>query len=76
MMIRTIGKALLILSGGLILGMVGMLIGALIGGNYATGFQFNGVRGYEATGQLGFMTGAAIGVLLSWFRLCKKKTPV
>ena len=71
-MIKNIWKALLILSVGLILGMVGMLIGALIGGNYATEFQFNGVRGYEATGQLGFVIGAAIGVLVSWFRLCKK----
>ena len=71
-MIMIIWKALLILLSGLILGMVGMLIGVLIGGNYATGFQFNGVRGYEASGQVGFIIGAALGVIVSLKRIENK----
>ncbi len=71
-MIKIVWKALLILSAGLILGMVGMLIGALIGGNFATSFQFNGVRGYEATGQVGFIIGISLGVFVSWKRFKNK----
>ena len=70
-MLKILGKAAIVVLSGLILGLIGMLIGALIGGNFATGFQFNGVRGYEATGQVGFILGAAIGVLVSWFRMRK-----
>ena len=71
-MLRTIWKVVIVFASGLALGLVGMLIGALIGGNYATGFQFNGVRGYEATGQVGFILGAAIGALVSWIRMGKR----
>ena len=71
-MMKTIWKLVIILFSGFILGMLGMFIGALIGGNYATGFQFNGLRGYEATGQVGFILGAALGVLISWMRIKNK----
>ena len=57
---------------GIICGIVGMGIGAYLGGNYATSFQFNGVRGYEATGQIGFIVGAALGVIIAWKRMKKK----
>jgi cytochrome bd-type quinol oxidase subunit 2 len=42
----------------------GMLIGAWFGGNYAENFQFNGVRGYEATGQIGLLCGVFVLILL------------
>jgi uncharacterized membrane protein YeaQ/YmgE (transglycosylase-associated protein family) len=38
------------------------LIGAFIGGNFMTDFKFNGVQGYEATGQIGAILGAVVGV--------------
>jgi hypothetical protein len=57
---------------GLTLGVLGMLVGALIGGNFATGFQLLGVRGYEATGQVGLILGAALGVLICWRRIKDK----
>jgi len=60
------------LGAGVVGGIVGMIIGAYLGGNYAVGFQFNGVRGYEATGQLGFIIGAALGVIITWKRTKKK----
>ena len=71
-MMNLIGKLPLLLFVGFILGMLGMLIGALIGGNFATEFQFNGVRGYEATGQVGFIIGAALGAMISWKRMKNK----
>ena len=58
---------------GFILGAIGMLVGAWLGGNFATGFVFNGVRGYEATGQIGFILFALIGMVTSWRFMAKKK---
>ena len=42
---------------------VGLLVGATIGGNLAVDFQFAGNRGYEATGVVGALIGLAIGVV-------------
>ncbi len=39
---------------------IGWITGANIGGNYFTHFTFNGVRGYEATGQIGGIVGAVL----------------
>jgi hypothetical protein len=59
------------------LAVVGWAIGASYGGNYATGFEFCGPRGYEATGQigevLGFITGAALGAGLAYLRVGKRR---
>jgi len=57
---------------GLLMGIAGLLIGAIIGGNFMQGFIFNGVQGYEATGQIGLMLGAALG-LISGARLFFKR---
>ena len=65
-------RFLLMLAVGIICGIVGMLIGAYLGGNYATNFQLNGVRGYEATGQVGFVVGAALGIFITWKRMKNK----
>jgi len=59
---------------GIISGAIGMIIGALIGGNYAEQFVFNGVQGYEATGQIGFILGALIGLIAGWWFLLKRKS--
>jgi hypothetical protein len=56
----------------IVLGFFGLIIGALIGGNFATGFSFNGVQGYEATGQVGLIIGTAIGIIIGWLVLRKK----
>ena len=60
-------------------GVVGLLVGANIGGNMAGEFHFAGNRGYEATGVLGALIGLAIGsvggaILLACLRR-KNKTP-
>ena len=69
-------KGAAILVSGLFLGLVGMIVGAYIGGNFAESFVFNGVRGYEATSQLGFWVGIITGVtlgILVLFRRSKRK---
>ena len=48
----------------LILGFIGMVFGTMIGmnigGNYFTSFTFLGLRGYEATGQIGMVIGGML----------------
>lgn len=43
--------------------MVGLAVGVDYGGNFCDRCEFNGVTGYEATGQVGFLVGASVGLL-------------
>ena len=71
---KTILRVFFTLVIGFVLGVIGLFIAMYIGGNYAEDFVFNGVRGYEATGQIGFIIGGAIGLIIgSWFLLRRKK---
>jgi LPXTG-motif cell wall-anchored protein len=70
---KTILRVFLTLVIGFVLGVIGLLISMYIGGNYAEDFVFNGVRGYEATGQIGFILGTLIGLILGWWFLFKRK---
>jgi hypothetical protein len=72
-MLKTTLRILASIAIGFVSGIVGMLIGALIGGNYAEQFVFNGVQGYEATGQIGFILFVLIGIITSWRFLNKRK---
>jgi len=74
-MFKTILRIFLTLIIGFVLGVIGLLIAMYIGGNYADAenFVFNGVRGYEATGQIGFIVGGVIGLIAGWRFLLKKK---
>ena len=56
-MLKRLWKILGVLVIVLITPLFGMLVGAWFGGNYAETFRFNGVRGYEATGQIGLLCG-------------------
>lgn len=73
---RILACLLAVLLGGVLLAVVGGLVGAAYGGNYATDFEFNGLRGYEATVQigviLGFIAGGSLAALLVWF-LAKRR---
>ncbi len=42
-----------------------LLVGAIIGGNFATRFELFGLRGYEATGLIGLFVGVAAGAALA-----------
>jgi len=72
-MLKTVLRVFLTLVIGFVLGVIGLLISMYIGGNYAEDFVFNGVRGYEATGQIGFILGTLIGLILGWWFLFKRK---
>jgi uncharacterized membrane protein HdeD (DUF308 family) len=72
-MLKTILRVFLTLVIGFVLGLIGLFIAMYIGGNYAEDFVFNGVRGYEATGQIGFIIGGAIGLIIGWWFLLKRK---
>jgi hypothetical protein len=53
--------------GSCIAGVVGLGVGADYGGVFCHDCEFNGVRGYEATGLIGFLIGAGVGfVLAAW----------
>ena len=72
---KLILRILLVLLFGLICGILSMIVGAWIGGNYAVDFVFLGVRGYEATGLLSLIVGFIGGSALGWvvvFKLLKK----
>ncbi len=60
----------------IVLALVGLVVGATYGGNYAIEFEFNGERGYEATGQIGAIIGFAAGgplcALLFYIIKCRR----
>lgn len=72
-MLKTILRVFFTLIIGFVLGVIGLLIAMYIGGNYAEDFVFNGVRGYEATGQIGIILGSLIGLITGWWFLFKGK---
>lgn len=74
-MFKLILRVFLAIIIGLVLGVIGLFVSMYIGGNYADAenFVFNGVRGYEATGQVGFILGALIGLITGWWFLFKRK---
>lgn len=72
-MLRLFLRIASLIASGLVIGVFCMLIGAWFGGNYAESFQFVGVRGYEATGQIGFIIGAILGIILSEYFWRRKK---
>jgi hypothetical protein len=72
-MLKTTLRVFLTLILGFVLGVIGLFIAMYIGGNYAEDFVFNGVRGYEATGQIGFIVGGVIGLITGWWFLLKRK---
>ncbi len=45
----------------LLSGVGGLILGSWYGGNYRSSFEFNGVRGYEAFGQIGLAIGTVVG---------------
>lgn len=72
-MFKLILRIFLTLIIGFVLGIIGLFIAMYIGGNYAEDFVFNGVQGYEATGQIGFIIGALTGLVTGWWFLFKRK---
>jgi len=59
---RWLVRLLAVAAGGIVCGIVGLLVGASIGGN-TQDFTFNGMPGYEGGGQLGFVIGSVVGCI-------------
>ena len=72
-MLKNILRIFAVIVIALVFGAIGMIVGALLGGNYAEQFVFNGVQGYEATGQIGFIMGISIGLISGWRFFAKRK---
>jgi hypothetical protein len=72
-MLKTTFQILSVIPIGLFSGAIGLILGTLFGGNFAEQFVFNGVQGYEATGQVGLILGVVIGLLAGWRLLIKRK---
>jgi hypothetical protein len=56
-----------------LLGALGGLLGAYLGGNYWVNFSLFGVRGYEALGLVGFLVGLLGGAILIRMLFLKRK---
>lgn len=71
--IKIILRVLAVILIGFVAAVIGLIVGAIVGGNLAViyellsghEFVFNGRVGYEATGQLGFIFGALMGLTIS-----------
>ena len=74
-MLKTIFRVFAVVLVGFVSGIIGWIVGALIGGNFATQFVFNGVQGYEATGQVGTILATLIGLISTWRFLFNRKSP-
>ena len=66
-------QALVSLVFGFVFGIIGLFVGAWFGGNFATEVVFNGVRGYEATSQIGLILFALVGLVVGWKFMEKRK---
>jgi len=81
-MIRIVIRVLAVIFIGFVCAVIGLILGAVVGGNLAGiyelvlghPFVFNGREGYEATGQIGLILGALIGLVASGVRLFGKRT--
>lgn len=72
-MLKLIWRMIGVLATVIIALLLGLLVGAWFGGNYAEDFQFNGVRGYEATGQVGLLCSVFVLLLLGAYYWARGK---
>jgi len=80
--VKIVLRALAVILIGFVSAVIGLIAGAIIGGNLAAiyelisgyEFVFNGRVGYEATGQIGFILGALIGLVGSGAYLFGRRT--
>ena len=61
-LMRTLTKAVM---GAFLGGCLLLVLGAFVGGNFATSVELFGLRGYEATGVLGLLMGLVVGAALA-----------
>jgi hypothetical protein len=74
-------RALAVIVIGVVSAVIGLILGAIVGGNLAAIYElvfgfapvFNGREGYEGAGQIGFILGALIGFVASGVGLFGKR---
>jgi hypothetical protein len=82
LIIKRVLRVLAVILIGIVAAVIGLIAGAIIGGNLAAlyelvsghAFVFNGREGYEATGQIGFILGALVGLVGSGVLLFGRRT--
>jgi hypothetical protein len=75
-------RALAVIVIGFVSAVIGLIVGAIVGGNFSAIYElvfgfapaFNGREGYEGTGLIGFILGALIGMVASGIGLFGKRT--
>lgn len=72
-MLSTILRVLAVLLIGFVSAVIGSIIVINLGYGFAPDFTYNGWEGYEATGPIGFILGALIGLIGSSVLLFRKR---
>ena len=72
--VKIIFRVLAIILIGLFCAVVSAIVVINLGYGFAPGFTYNGWEGYEATGPIGFILGALIGLIGSSMLLFRKQT--
>jgi len=67
-------RAVAVLLIGVVSAIIGFIVIVNLGFMYAPGFTYNGWQGYEATGPIGFLLGALIGLIGSGVLLFRRQT--
>jgi hypothetical protein len=73
-LIKTLLRALAVPLIGLVCAVFSTIVVINLGYGFAPGFTYNGWRGYEATGPIGFILGALIGFIGSGLLLFGRRT--
>ena len=73
-LIKILLRALTVLLIGLVCAVFSAIVVINLGYGFAPGFTYNGWRGYEATGPIGFILGALIGLIGSGMFLFRRRT--
>ena len=73
-LVKVILRAFAVVLTGIICAVTSTIVVINLGYSFAPGFTYNGWEGYEATGPIGFILGALIGLIGSSMLLFRKQT--
>ena len=73
-LIKILLRTLAVIIIGFVCAVIGSIVVINLGYGFAPDFTYNGWRGYEATGPIGFILGALIGLIGSGMLLFRKRT--
>lgn len=73
-MVKVALRAFAVVLTGFICAVIGTIVVINLGYSFVPGFTYNGWQGYEATGPIGFILGALVGLVGSSMLLFRKQT--